>query len=111
MTTAEHFTESPSFESPVRNAADIIAFAVHNLGYWPHDSIVLVTASEHRMGPTVRANAGNLGVQEAADLLIELLQMMPSELDAAERIEKFFIIQFGQGGDLRNRQLNPATVC
>lgn len=108
MTTLDAPLEFNNNSSSVQGTVDIIVYAVHTLGYWPTNSMVLVTTGAQQMGPLIRVNNETISPDEACSLLDHLLDIMPDSADSQEKIDKFFLLIFGAGGKLRARQLTTS---
>lgn len=105
--TATNTSPFSSNNSPARQGMDVLAYAVHNLGYWPSDSVVMVLCGREHLGPTLRINREDLATADIKNLLKHLLELSPQTLEAGEKVEKFFLIIFGPGGEVRQRHLSP----
>ena len=94
--------------SPARNATDVLAVTVHNLGYWPENSVVLVSCSARQVGPIVRVGTDDvLDVDgaEAEKALSRYLELLPAQIVPGEPIDRVFCIVFGHAGTQRTVQL------
>ena len=61
--------QDPSFKiSPVCDARDLLAYAVHQLGYWPSQAVVVLAAGRKNMGPVLRINAVDLKLGQGRQL-------------------------------------------
>lgn len=106
-TTQNHKQPVVSVSTP----AEVTACALHNLGYWPEKSIMVMTAGGARMGPVLRANVPtfDLPAEEIEEMICQLVSNSPQKFSPAEPITTFFLLIFGADTGIRSRQLNPHT--
>ncbi len=107
MTTLDAFSDFNT-PSPVRGVSDVVAYTIHNLGFWPTRSVVLVATGARHMGPVLRVNLEDISENEASALLDYLFDMMPTSLAEGEQVDRFFLLIFGEGGEVRTRQLTAS---
>ena len=41
---------------PIRNEYDVLSCALHQHGYWPDHSLIILTATDNTLGPSLRVN-------------------------------------------------------
>lgn len=103
--TPSHPAEGSEF-APLRSPADITAYTIHALGYWPENSIVVLGISAGGVGPCMRADLIDLEEPEHMQSYIShLMEMMP-EFDAAgHRFDTFFTLYFGKTSTAEARKI------
>ena len=52
MTTTSNLTTTYSLHTE----EDLIALVLHQFGYWPQESLVLLSVTKHAVGPCIRVN-------------------------------------------------------
>ncbi len=100
--------QDPSFKiSPVCDARDLLAYAVHQLGYWPSQAVVVLAAGRKNMGPVLRINAVDLklGQGKAAGILAHYLSLLPAAY-ARDSLSRFFVLVFASDRGIRAQHLN-----
>lgn len=100
MNTKNHKSSHSAEESeftPLRSPADIAAYTIHALGYWPENSIVVLGISDGGVGPCMRADLIDLEEREHMQSYIShLMEMMPEFDEQGHRFETFFTLYFGE---------------
>ncbi|MBM7050717.1 MULTISPECIES: DUF4192 family protein [unclassified Rothia (in: high G+C Gram-positive bacteria)] len=85
--------------SPIRTSADLTAYVVHSLGYWPEHSIVFLATTPGGIGPCLRADwVQDITADEKHDFLTEILQMIPTQDRDGETLNSIFCLIFGETG-------------
>lgn len=99
--------QAPQSLSPIRTSADLTAYAVHSLGYWPEQSIVLIAASSLGIGPCMRADLVDLETDKhKRSFLTELIDMMPSCGREGEPFTQVFCLIFGPTGTAEAQRIH-----
>ena len=96
---------------PIRNEYDVLSSALHQHGYWPDHSLIILTATEDTLGPSLRVNLPNepCTLTERADFLHETFAKLPT-CHNGETLTRFYTVIVDGDNTVRQRQLNPDTA-
>lgn len=96
---------------PIRNEYDVLSSALHQHGYWPDHSLIILTATEDTLGPSLRVNLPNepCTLPERADFLHETFAKLPT-CHNGETLTRFYTVIVDGDNTVRQRQLNPDTA-
>lgn len=96
---------------PIRNEYDVLSCALHQHGYWPEHSLIILTATDNTLGPSLRVNLPDEPciLTERADFLHETFTKLPTRHNG-ETLTRFYAIIIDGDNTVRQRQLHPATV-
>ena len=96
---------------PIRNEYDVLSSALHQHGYWPDHSLIILTATEDTLGPSLRVNLPNepCTLTERADFLHETFAKLPT-CHNGETLTRFYTVIVDGDNTVRQRQLSPNTV-
>ncbi len=97
---------SHEFSSPARNSADVAAYAMHQLGYWPNECLMIVTATDKHLGPVLRIDLPEPEEVPVQALLDNTLSYLPQSLPRAEKLTRYFLLFSGTHTHQRQRQLS-----
>ena len=109
---SDHFN-SGNYDTPppIRNEYDVLSSALHQHGYWPDHSLIILTATEDTLGPSLRVNLPNepCTLTERADFLHETFAKLPT-CHNGETLTRFYTVIVDGDNTVRQRQLNPDTA-
>ena len=96
---------------PIRNEYDVLSCALHQHGYWPDHSLIILTATDNTLGPSLRVNLPNepCTLPERADFLHETFAKLPT-CHNGETLTRFYTVIVDGDNTVRQRQLNPDTA-
>lgn len=96
---------------PIRNEYDVLSCALHQHGYWPDHSLIILTATDDTLGPSLRVNLPDepCTYTERADFLHETFTKLPT-CHNGETLTRFYAIIIDGDNTVRQRQLNPDTA-
>lgn len=96
---------------PIRNEYDVLSSALHQHGYWPDHSLIILTATEDTLGPSLRVNLPDepCTLPERADFLHETFAKLPT-CHNGETLTRFYTVIVDGDNTVRQRQLNPDTA-
>ena len=96
---------------PIRNEYDVLSCALHQHGYWPDHSLIILTATDNALGPSLRVNLPDepCTLPERADFLHETFTKLPTHHNG-ETLTRFYAIIIDGDNTVRQRQLNPDTA-
>lgn len=96
---------------PIRNEYDVLSCALHQHGYWPDHSLIILTATDDTLGPSLRVNLPDepCTLPERADFLHETFTKLPTSHNG-ETLTRFYAIIIDGDNTVRQRQLNPDTA-
>ena len=96
---------------PIRNEYDVLSCALHQHGYWPDHSLIILTATDDTLGPSLRVNLPDEPCThtERADFLHETFTKLPTHHNG-ETLTRFYAIIIDGDNTVRQRQLNPDTA-
>ena len=96
---------------PIRNEYDVLSYALHQHGYWPDHSLIILTATDNTLGPSLRVNLPDEPCThtERADFLHETFTKLPTHHNS-ETLTRFYAIIIDGDNTVRQRQLNPDTA-
>ena len=96
---------------PIRNEYDVLSCALHQHGYWPDHSLIILTATEDTLGPSLRVNLPDepCTLTERADFLHETFAKLPT-CHNGETLTRFYTVIVDGDNTVRQRQLNPDTA-
>ena len=96
---------------PIRNEYDVLSCALHQHGYWPEHSLIILTATDNTLGPSLRVNLPDEPCThtERADFLHETFTKLPT-CHNGETLTRFYAIIIDGDNTVRQRQLHPNTV-
>ena len=96
---------------PIRNEYDVLSCALHQHGYWPDHSLIILTATDNTLGPSLRVNLPDepCTLSERADFLHETFTKLPTRHNG-ETLTRFYAIIIDGDNTVRQRQLNPDTA-
>lgn len=96
---------------PIRNEYDVLSCALHQHGYWPDHSLIILTATDNTLGPSLRVNLPDepCTLPERADFLHETFTKLPT-CHNGETLTRFYAIIIDGDNTVRQRQLNPDTA-
>lgn len=104
MTTTSNLTTTYSLHTE----EDLIALVLHQFGYWPQESLVLLSVTKHAVGPCIRVNLPD-EQQDLEQYFDTLANLVPATVDGYEPITGVFALIFSGNAATRERQLSPAT--
>ena len=109
---SDHFN-SGNYDTPppIRNEYDVLSSALHQHGYWPDHSLIILTATDDTLGPSLRVNLPDEPCthSERADFLHETFTKLPTRHNG-ETLTRFYAIIIDGDNTVRQRQLNPDTA-
>ena len=109
---SDHFN-SGNYDTPppIRNEYDVLSSALHQHGYWPDHSLIILTATDNTLGPSLRVNLPDelCTHTERADFLHETFTKLPTSHNG-ETLTRFYAIIIDGDNTVRQRQLNPDTA-
>lgn len=109
---SDHFN-SGNYDTPppIRNEYDVLSCALHQHGYWPDHSLIILTATDNTLGPSLRVNLPNepCTLPERADFLHETFAKLPT-CHNGETLTRFYTVIVDGDNTVRQRQLNPDTA-
>ena len=96
---------------PIRNEYDVLSCALHQHGYWPDHSLIILTATDDTLGPSLRVNLPDepCTLPERADFLHETFAKLPT-CHNGETLTRFYAVIVDGDNTVRQRQLNPDTA-
>lgn len=96
---------------PIRNEYDVLSCALHQHGYWPDHSLIILTATDNTLGPSLRVNLPDEPCthSERADFLHETFAKLPT-CHNGETLTRFYAIIIDGDNTVRQRQLHPNTA-
>lgn len=96
---------------PIRNEYDVLSCALHQHGYWPDHSLIILTATDNTLGPSLRVNLPDepCTLPERADFLHETFTKLPT-CHNGETLTRFYAIIIDGDNTVRQRQLHPNTA-
>ena len=96
---------------PIRNEYDVLSCALHQHGYWPDRSLIILTATDNTLGPSLRVNLPDEPCThtERADFLHETFTKLPTSHNG-ETLTRFYAIIIDGDNTVRQRQLHPNTA-
>lgn len=96
---------------PIRNEYDVLSCALHQHGYWPDHSLIILTATDNTLGPSLRVNLPDepCTLPERADFLHETFAKLPI-CHNGETLTRFYAVIVDGDNTVRQRQLNPDTA-
>ena len=96
---------------PIRNEYDVLSCALHQHGYWPDHSLIILTAPDNALGPSLRVNLPDEPCThtERANFLHETFTKLPT-CHNGETLTRFYAIIIDGDNTVRQRQLNPDTA-
>ena len=96
---------------PIRNEYDVLSCALHQHGYWPDHSLIILTATDNTLGPSLRVNLPDepCTLPERADFLHETFAKLPT-CHNGETLTRFYAVIVDGDNTVRQRQLNPDTA-
>ena len=96
---------------PIRNEYDVLSCALHQHGYWPDHSLIILTATDNTLGPSLRVNLPDEPCThtERADFLHETFTKLPT-CHNGETLTRFYAIIIDGDNTVRQRQLHPNTA-
>ena len=96
---------------PIRNEYDVLSSALHQHGYWPDHSLIILTATDNTLGPSLRVNLPDEPCThtERADFLHETFTKLPTSHNG-ETLTRFYAIIIDGDNTVRQRQLHPNTA-
>ena len=96
---------------PIRNEYDVLSCALHQHGYWPDHSLIILTATDDTLGPSLRVNLPDEPCthSERADFLHETFTKLPTRHNG-ETLTRFYTVIVDGDNTVRQRQLSPNTV-
>lgn len=93
----------------IRTCKDMAAIMLHQLGYWPQESFVVVALAGHSIGPCVRIDLPGPEDNTAA-YLHRIFSLLPATIDGAQPIDRFIAFYCTADRDnLRARQTASGT--
>lgn len=107
----EHFHSGYDTPPPIRNEYDVLSCALHQHGYWPDHSLIILTATDNALGPSLRVNLPDEPCThtERANFLHETFTKLPT-CHNGETLTRFYAIIIDGDNTVRQRQLNPDTA-
>ena len=96
---------------PIRNEYDVLSCALHQHGYWPDHSLIILTTTDNTLGPSLRVNLPDepCTLPERADFLHETFTKLPT-CHNGETLTRFYAIIIDGDNTVRQRQLHPNTA-
>lgn len=96
---------------PIRNEYDVLSCALHQHGYWPDHSLIILTATDDTLGPSLRVNLPGepCTLPERADFLHETFAKLPT-CHNGETLTRFYAVIVDGDNTVRQRQLHPNTA-
>lgn len=96
---------------PIRNEYDVLSCALHQHGYWPDHSLIILTATDDTLGPSLRVNLPGepCTLPERADFLHETFAKLPT-CHNGETLTRFYAVIVDGDNTVRQRQLRPNTA-
>ncbi|MDO4898976.1 MAG: DUF4192 family protein [Rothia sp. (in: high G+C Gram-positive bacteria)] len=81
--------------TPVRTEVDVVAVCVHTLGFWPENSLVLLTVGDSGIGPLLRVDLADPRADTINSYLHHFLTQLPFNLPGPEPFTQMFALFFG----------------
>ena len=108
---SDHLHGSYDTPPPIRNEYDVLSCALHQHGYWPDHSLIILTATDNTLGPSLRVNLPDEPCTHAerADFLHETFAKLPT-CHNGETLTRFYTIIIDGDNTVRQRQLHPNTT-
>lgn len=108
---SNHLHGSYDTPPPIRNEYDVLSCALHQHGYWPDRSLIILTATDNTLGPSLRVNLPDEPCphSERADFLHETFTKLPT-CHNGETLTRFYAIIIDGDNTVRQRQLHPKTA-
>ncbi|ORC18864.1 MULTISPECIES: DUF4192 family protein [Rothia] len=105
MTSLSHNPEHRTTAS-LTSELDVIAAAVHMLGYWPQNSMVILTVDGRGVGPVLRVDLADPDDIDLHEYLATFLQAIPQESPMGLPIQRVFVLLFSA----ESEPPNPSTT-
>lgn len=108
---SDHLHGNYDTPPPIRNEYDVLSSALHQHGYWPDHSLIILTATEDTLGPSLRVNLPDepCTLTERADFLHETFAKLPT-CHNGETLTRFYTVIVDGDNTVRQRQLSPDTA-
>ena len=109
LTDAHSFDDMPL---KATSAEDLLSYAIYVLGYWPQESLVVISAEEKQLGPCLRMDLPES--DEEWLLWIRGLEDLCAQLQRQRRWSQVFLAVFTAGTrslDLTEDQTEGVTLC
>lgn len=108
---SNHLYGSYDTPPPIRNEYDVLSCALHQHGYWPDHSLIILTATDNTLGPSLRVNLPDEPCthSERADFLHETFSKLPT-CHNGETLTRFYAIVIDGDNTVRQRQLHSNTA-
>lgn len=108
---SDHLHGNYDTPPPIRNEYDVLSSALHQHGYWPDHSLIILTATDDTLGPSLRVNLPNepCTLTERADFLHETFAKLPTYHNG-ETLTRFYTVIVDGDNTVRQRQLSPDTA-
>lgn len=85
----------PVLNSCIRRERDVIATCLHLLGYWPSNSLALMTVDTQGIGPLIRVDIAHSAEVCTDDYLDILFSSIPGSENSEQSDRKVFVLVFG----------------
>ena len=111
ISNSNHLHGNYDTPPPIRNEYDVLSSALHQHGYWPDHSLIILTATDNTLGPSLRVNLPDepCTLTERADFLHETFAKLPTRHNG-ETLTRFYTVIVDGDNTVRQRQLNPNTA-
>ncbi|WP_237195392.1 DUF4192 family protein [Rothia nasimurium] len=96
MTEIHHTPEEPTV-AYLSSERDVLALALHLLGYWPEKSIMLLALSNGGAGPLLRVDMPEVSDVAPDDFLTYLFDAFPTHTPTGDPITSAFLLLFSEG--------------
>lgn len=108
---SDHLHGNYDTPPPIRNEYDVLSSALHQHGYWPDHSLIILTATDNTLGPSLRVNLPDepCTLPERADFLHETFTKLPT-CHNGETLTRFYTVIVDGDNTVRQRQLSPDTA-
>lgn len=99
----------PKINTPVRQEADVVAVCVHTLGFWPRNSLVLLTVGSPGVGPLLRIDLPVAGGDDYGEYFDFFLSQLPQSATNADPNNRLFAVFFGSTADEMDQERELAA--
>ena len=94
----------PKINTPVRQEADVVAVCVHTLGFWPRNSLVLLTVGSPGVGPLLRIDLPVAGEEDYGEYFDFFLSQLPQSAADPDPYNRLFAVFFGSTADEMDKE-------
>lgn len=95
--TENHHTPEEPIVTYLSSERDVLALALHLLGYWPEKSIMLLALSDGGIGPLLRVDMPDVSEVAPDDFLTYIFEAFPTHSPTGDPITSVFLLLFADG--------------